>query len=352
MIMRSTNNPPNRRPTLRDVAKEAGTSVTTVSRVINNENGVSPALLKRVTNAIERLDYRPHHAAAALRSPSAGTRTIGFVQVDVGNPFFAMVFRGIEDVTRDKEVLVLTASSYADNKRQNETIGAFISRRVDGLIMIPAGSELDLLETEVTQHGTPVVFVDLMPSKLIGDVVLHDHFGGAVAATNHLLDHGHRRLGFLCHSDPSSYYSAGERLRGYTEALEKAGIALDPTLVIQGVDTPALGVTAARRLMSLPEPPTAVFASHNFSSTGLIRALHELGLAQRVAAVGFADIELADVVEPALTVIRQDPEELGRIAAEMLFRRLEGYTGPPEIRVQEVTLLPRGSGEIRNLEGT
>jgi LacI family transcriptional regulator len=339
-----------RRPTLRDVAEEAGTSVKTVSRVVNNEGGVSPGLLKRVTRAIEVLGYRPHHAAAALRSTSAATRTIGFVQVDVGNPFFASVFRGIEDVAHDNAVLVLTASSDADNTRQNETIGAFISRRVDGLIVIPVGEDLDLLETEVTKHGTPVVFLDLMPPKLIGDVVLSDHFGGAFTATKHLLDQGHRRMGFLSHADPASYYSAGERLRGYTAGLEQAGIDLDPSLVIQGVDTPALGATATRRLMSLPEPPTAVLASHNYSAIGLVQAVHELGLAQRVATIGFADIELADVVEPGLTVVVQDPRDLGRVAGEMLFRRLDGFTGPPEIVVRDVTLLHRGSGEIRNQE--
>ena len=336
----------HRRPTLRDVAEAAGTSVKTVSRVVNNEGGVSPGLLKRVTHAIELLGYRPHHAAAALRSTSTSTRTIGFVQVDVGNPFFAAVFRGIEDVAHDKSVRVLTASSDADNRRQNETIAAFISRRVDGLIVIPVGTDLDLLETEVTKHGTPVVFLDLMPPKLIGDVVLSDHFGGAFTATRHLLDHGHTRVGFLCHADPAFYHSAGERLRGYTQGLEQAGIELDPSLVIQGVDTPALGATATRRLMSLPEPPTAVFASHNYSAIGLVQAIHDLGLEQRVATISFADIDLADVVEPGLTVIVQDPRDLGRVAGEMLFRRLNGFTGPPEVVVRDVALVHRGSGEI------
>lgn len=336
-----------RRPTLRDIANASGASVKTVSRVVNKEGGVSPDLEERVTAEIDRLGYRPNFAAAALRSTSTATRTIGFVQVDVANPFFAAMFRGIEDVAKERGVLVLTASSDADNSRQDEIVGAFISRRVDGLIVVPAADNIDLLAEEA-EHGTPVVFLDLMPPKLVGDVVLSDHFSGGLEATGHLIRHGHRRVGFLCYNDPAEYYSAGERHRGYIEALTQAGIDVDPTLVETRADTPPLGAAALRRLIALSDPPSAVFAADSLAAIGAVQALHELGLETRTALVAYDEIPLADVVKPAITVVQQKPRELGRAAAELLFRRLDGYTGSPQVEVRPVKLLARGSGEIRN----
>lgn len=336
-----------RRPTLHDIADASGTSVKTVSRVVNKEGGVSPDLLRRVTAEIERLGYRPNLAAAALRSTSTATRSIGFVQVDVANPFFAAMFRGIEDVAKQRGVLVLTASSDADNSRQNEIVEAFISRRVDGLIVVPAGSDIDVLAREATQHGTPVVFLDLMPSMLVGDVVLSDHFGGALAATGHLLEHGHRRVAFLCHGDPNAYYSAGERHRGYADALTQAGIAVDPVLVETMVYTAEQGATAVRRLLALPDPPTAIFAADAAAALGAVRTLHNLGLERQIALVSYDDIDLSDVVEPGITVVLQNPQELGSEAAHQLFQRLDGDSDPHRTLVRPVKLVPRGTGEIR-----
>lgn len=315
----------------------------TVSRVVNQEGGVSPELTERVTAAIEVLGYRPDNRARQLRSGSNITGTIGMVQNDVSNPFFASIFKGVEDVAASAGYLVLSASSGGDPERQNAIISTLISRRVDGLVVVPVGGDMRSLADEA-KLGTPVVFVDMMPSQLVGDLVVSDHSGGAYKATTHLLDHGHTRIALLC--DNPEFYSAGERRRGYLAAMQAARVEPDPALILMGVGTPEQAEAAAHGIMHHTNPPTAFFAANNFVSIGTVRALRKLGLANTVAVVCFDDVELADMLEPGLTVVPQNPHELGRRAAELLFRRLDGRTDSPEVVTLPVDLVERGSGEI------
>lgn len=332
-----------RRPTLRDVAAAADASIKTVSRVVNHEGGVSPELAARVEAAIENLGYRRDDRARHLRSGSTSTGTIGLVQNDVANPFFAAIFKGVEEVTTAEGCVVLSASSGGQPERQDEIIGTFISRRVDGLVVVPVGGSISLLANEI-RLGTPVVFVDLMPEELLGDVVISDHFGGALRATRHLIGYGHQRIGFL--GDDARIYSADQRYGGYVEALSTAGLEVDPTLVRLGVIGAPAAAGATRELMAMSHPPTAIFAAQNFISMGVVRTLRELDLAHRIAVVGFDDIDFADILEPGLSVAPQDPHELGRRAATLLFRRLAGESGPPRVEVLPVGLIERGSGEL------
>lgn len=332
-----------RRPTLRDVAAASGVSVKTVSRVVNGEGGVSAELESRVTDAIRTLGYSPDTRARHLRSHSTTTGAIGLIQNDVSNPFFAAIFKGVEEVATNAGNVVLAASSGADQEQQDDIVRAFIERRVDGLIVVPAAGDLTLIEEE-TRRGTPVVFVDLMPSRVVGDVVLSDHVGGAMAATRHLIDHGHRRIAFL--GDDVRFFSARERERGYREALESFGIEFDPAIARFDVGSPQMSATAVAEMLASPNPPTAFFTAQNFVSVGTVRVLKELGRSDDVAVVGFDDLELADVLDPPLSVVPQEPHELGRRAAELLYRRLDGYDGPPDVVVLPCGLLRRGSGEI------
>ena len=333
-----------RRPTMRDVAESAGVSFKTVSRVVNEEGGVSQLLVDRVAEAVETLGYRPDERARHLRSGSTHTGAIGFVLIDVSNPFFSAVLRGIEAVATDEGSIVMSGSTDGDEERETQLIEAFVSRRADGLIVIPQGSGSATLRAEV-ERGTPVVFVDLEPAELIGDLVRSDHLGGSAIATQHLIEHGHRDIAFV--GDASGISSSRLRLAGYQRALEAAGISASERRIVQDRLRPDQWRQVIRTYLQQPDPPSAIFSAQNFVSVGCAQALHDLGLHETIAQVGFDDIELGDVVTPAITTVPQRPLELGRHAAEMLFGRIAGQDGPPSKQILADAIIERGSGEIR-----
>jgi LacI family transcriptional regulator len=328
---------------MRDVALAAGASLKTVSRVVNAEEGVSPDLVERVERAIHALQYRPDQRARTLRQSDSRSGSIGFVMVDVSNPFFSLILRGLEDVARARGCLVLSGSSDGDADREDQLIETFIARRVDGLVVIPSGAKLATLRAEV-DRGTPVVFLDLEAKGFQSDLVRSDHRGGARQATKHLIDHGHRDIAFLC--DDPAVFSAGQRLKGFKEAMARAEIDVRPDWVVTGRHTPDEWKQLVKAVFERSPRPTALFTAQNFVSIGALQALHELHLQRTVAMVGFDDIELADIVEPGVSVIPQQPRELGRRAGVMLFDRLDGFTGPQLKEVVRTTLIARGSGEI------
>lgn len=329
---------------MRDVAEAAGVSFKTVSRVVNDEGGVSDDLADRVQLAVEQLGYRPDERARRLRQGSTKTGAIGFVIVDVSNPFFSAVLRGIEEVASREDYIVMSGSTDGDKDRENKLIDAFVARRVDGLIVVPQGSSDGTLNNEV-ERGTPVVFVDLEPAELTGDLVRSDHLRGSFTATEHLLAHGHRDIAFF--GDQPNISSSRLRRSGYEQALQAAGIEVDENRIVQDRLRPDEWRTLIRTYLERPNPPTAIFSAQNFVSIGCTQALHDLDLHNAIAQVGFDDIELGDVVTPAITTVPQQPLDLGRRAAETLFDRIAGATGPPTKEIIASAIIERGSGEIR-----
>jgi LacI family transcriptional regulator, galactose operon repressor len=332
-----------RRPTMVDVAALAGVAVKTVSRVVNSEPGVSAELEARVRRAIEQLNYRRDVNAATLRRLGRKTQTIGLVLEDVSNPFSSELHRAVEDAARARGVLVFAGSCDEDPERERELIGSFRERRVDGLIIVPASHDHTYLYEE-RRTGTALVFVDRRARHLDADSVVSDNFGGATQAAEHLLERGHRRVGFL--GDLLSISTAEERLRGYRHALESSGIGADDQLIRTGLRDPEAAARAVDELLALPAPPTAFFTGQNLLTIGGIRALRQAGLERDVALIGFDDISLADMLDPAISVVAQDPQALGQAAADQLFRRLDGDQRPAVDLVVPVTLVARGSGEI------
>jgi LacI family transcriptional regulator len=326
-----------------DVAALAGVGLKTVSRVVNDEPGVSPALETKVRHAIEQLNYRRDANAATLRRLGRKTQTIGLVLEDVSNPFSSALHRAVEDAARERGVLVFAGSCDEDPDRERELIGTFRERRVDGIVVVPASHDHGYLYEE-RRAGTALVFVDRPASHLDADTVVSDNVGGARQAVRHLLERGHRRIGFL--GDLRSIATAEERLRGYTEALENAAIAIKDELIRTELRDPAAAAAAVEELLALPVPPTALFTSQNLLTIGGVRALHRARREHDIALIGFDDISLADMLDPAVSVVAQDPQALGRTAAEQLFRRLDGDTGPTVNLVLPVALIARGSGEI------
>jgi LacI family transcriptional regulator len=331
-----------RRATIKDVAALAGVSLKTVSRVINREPGVSEALIARVQEAVEQLNYRHNLAASNLRRGHR-TQSIGVLLDDHANPFSANVLRAIEDRARSVGVAVLSASLDDESEREAAMATDLVSRRVDGLIVMPTSADQSYLLTEI-RAGLPVVAVDRPAQGVHVDTVVVDNLAGARTAVNHLIARGHTRI--ACLTDRQAIWTARQRLQGYREALRTAGIDADDRLVVPDLTSDGAAKSAVLRLLELPQPPTAIFAARNILAVGTVRALRERGLAHRVAVLSFDDFPMADLLEPAVTVIRQDLRAIGAAAADLLFARMGGSTEPPALIEHATTLIERGSGEI------
>jgi LacI family transcriptional regulator len=262
---------------------------------------------------------------------------------DLANPFSAALHRSIEDVAVARGVLVLAGSSDEDEDRERRLVSAFASRRVDGLIIQPSSRDHSYLLHE-RRAGTAIVFVDRPPAFLDADTVLTDNAAGVRRGIRHLVAQGHRRIGYL--GDLHTIVTAAERHRGYLEELAEQGIEIDERLVrldLRGIEK---AEAATMELLANPRPPTAIFAGQNLITIGTFRVLRRLELHRRIALIGFDDILLADLLEPGITVIAQDPAGIGRTAAEVLFRRLDGDRSPSEHPVVLTRMITRGSGEI------
>ena len=328
---------------MRDVAALAGVGVKTVSRVVNGESGVSAELSTRVLDAVELLGYRHDMAARSLRRADRRTATIGLLLDDLANPFSSALHRAVEDVAWQRGFLVFAGSSDASSERERELLRAFVSHRVDGLLLVPALFDHSTLLPE-RRLGAPVVFVDRLPVFLEADSVTADNRNGAATAVRHLVAYGHRHIAFL--GDLHTIWTARERHAGYQEGLAAEGVAYDESLVRYDVHGLEVAERVALELLDGPDPPTAVFSGQNLITAGVVRALRRRGAQHRVALVGFDDLLLADLIDPPVTVVAQDPAGLGRAAAELLFARLEGDAAPPRQLTVPTRLVPRGSGEI------
>ncbi|MFI8996647.1 LacI family DNA-binding transcriptional regulator [Streptomyces sp. NPDC053542] len=327
------------RPTMKDVAARAGVGLKTVSRVVNGEPGVTPDTERRVQEAITALGFRRNDSARVLRK--GRTASIGLVLEDLADPFYGPLNRAVEEVARDHGALLINGSSAEDPAREQELVLALCARRVDGLVIIPAGTDHRYLEPEIAA-GVATVFVDRPAGEIEADVVLSDSFGGARDAVAHLIAHGHRRIGFI--GDQPRIHTAVERLRGYRAAMEEAGLPVDESWVALGSTAPERVRSAAGAMLAGPAPVTALFSGNNRVTVTVVRVLAEH--THPVALVGFDDFELADLISPGITVVAQDAARLGRTAAALLFRRLDGADEPPQQRVIPTRLIPRGSGEL------
>ncbi|CAA9524754.1 MAG: putative LacI-family transcriptional regulator, partial [uncultured Thermoleophilia bacterium] len=301
------------------------------------------ALAARVHDAARMLGYRHNAAASALRRADGITASIGLILEDVANPFFSAVHRGIEDVARERGYLTFTGSSDEDPQRERGLAAAFAARNVDGLIIAPSPDDHGYLADEQA-HGVRFVFVDRPPGFLDADTVVSDNRAGARAAVDQLVAGGHRRIGFI--GDRADLFTAAERLAGYRDALAAGGLAHDPWLVRHAGSGGLQAGRAATELLAGPDPPTALFSAQNLITVEVVRVLHALGVHHAVAHVGFDDVTFGDLVEPAITVVAQDPREIGLRAAQLLFERLDGLPGRSRQVVVPTRMIRRGSGEI------
>lgn len=328
------------RPTMRDVANEAGVGLATVSRVVNGLGPVRQETADRVRRAIIELGFHRDEVARALR-PGKNSLTIGLLLGDLTNPFYATIAKAAVDVAGRAGYAVLLSTVDEDPEVEQRVVADLIGRRVAGLILVPYQRDHAFLERSGEHGHLPVVFVDRPATVSNADTVMFDNEGGGRLATEHLIQHGHRRIAILV---APSYYTTGRRLRGYRRALRRAGIAVDERLVVMlSHGTVEEAAEAATTLLTSADSPTAMFCTTNFLSEGALRAAQALG--HPVAVVGFDDFRLADLLATPVSVVATDAEQLGRTAVELLLERISGDAGSVRRIVLPVHLIARGSGE-------
>ncbi|MFF1353384.1 LacI family DNA-binding transcriptional regulator [Streptomyces sp. NPDC058297] len=327
-------------PTLRDVAQQAQVSAMTVSRVLRDDPRVLPATAARVRAAAAELGYRRNEMARSLRL-GRGTGLVGLVVTNLANPFYSRLALGVDAVVAQHGLKTVIGNTGHDPDSERGLVADLVARRVDGIIVVPAADDQRHLAAAAA-GGVPVVVASRPPNGFAADCVLVDDYGGARTVTRHLLDAGHRRIGFV--GSPPAVYTAAERLRGFTDALADAGLRPEPDHVRLGPQETEEASRAAAELLGLRQPPTALFCSNNRNTIGAFRAIR--GAGTDTALAGFDDFELADVLGLPLTIAAYDSDELGREAGRLLVGRLgEGAadggsgSGPPARRVVVPTSL-------------
>ncbi len=305
--------------TIKHVARRAGVSVATVSRVLNQSAVVSPETEERVREVVAQLGYTPHGAARSLITNR--TMTVGVLLPDLYGEFFSEVIRGIDQVARQQGYHLLVANAGGGKSALEAGLDSMWGR-VDGLIvMSPEMSQR--ASHQSLPEGFPMVLVNCPPSDLHCASLAMANYEGAAAMTRHLLGLGHRRIAVI--RGPDANFDARERLRGYRDALKKAGLGPDPSLEFAGDFREASGYQAATQILALPARPTAVFATNDGMALGALFAFREAGLRlpEDLALGGFDDIPMARYMEPALTSVHVDISALGQRAALKLFLALQ-----------------------------
>jgi LacI family transcriptional regulator len=324
--------------TIRDVAAHAGVSVATVSRWLSGQNVHAADAVRR---AVEELDYRPNVSARSLRTGHRGV--IGVIVPDITNPFFASIVKGLEQALPRGTYRMLLASSN-ESAELEAAIVADLAGRVDGFILVPA-VESDTAPAELLNAGVPAVLLDReVTGSELHDVVLVDNRKGARTAAEHLIGLGHRRIAAI--QGPNDTTPGRERRVGFCDALQKAGIAIDPELDRSGDFREMSGRQLATELMQLPDPPTAIFSANNLMTIGVLKALRDLRIAipDDVSVIGFDDIILGSLLHPPLTCITRPVEEQGSTSMRMLLQRVtEANHRPPGRVVMDTHLELRAS---------
>jgi LacI family transcriptional regulator len=326
--------------TIHDVAIRAGVSSTTVSHVINDSRPVSAELKARVEMAMAELGFQPNALARSLRRKR--THTLGLIVPDSANPFFAEVGRGIEDTSFAAGYSVILCNSDGDGARELLYMDLLVQKQVDGVLLVPTGDQSQSAPA-LQIRNIPVVVIDRDVSDTSLDRVFVDNVAGGMLAVQHLLALGHRRIGYI--GGPQHVSTVPDRVEGYRRALAQAGLAFDEHLVVDSNFHDEGGYQAAHLLLSLPEPPTAIFAGNDLMAIGAMAAARERGVPvpAHLSVVGFDDIHLAGYINPPLTTVAQPKYELGVLASHLLFERLAQPAMPPQRRLLQAQLVVRES---------
>lgn len=320
--------------TIQDVAKRAGVSIATVSRVLNGTAFVNEEVTARVLEAVKELQYQPSRAARALRANRS--KIIGLLISDIQNPFFTTLIRGVEDVAQRNGYSLILCNSDENPRKQRQYIEVLCAERVAGAIVVPTSEQSRELRL-FHEHAIPVVFVDRHAKDNSADAVLVDNVRGAYEAVTHLITNGYRRIGVI--TGPISTTTGRERLEGYRKALREAGITHDATIERIGSFKAESGLQLANELLDLENPVDALFSANNLMTLGALDAIHtrNLRIPDDIAIVGFDEMPWAAISAISLTTVTQPVYELGSTAALRLFQRLENAA---VFTQQEIVLAP------------
>lgn len=330
--------------TIRDVAERAGVSITTVSYVINNTRFVSDDLRKRIEEAIKALNYQPNPLGRGLRKGK--TYTVAMLSPDPGSRFFQRVYRGIEEHVHRHGFSVTCWNTDEDPVQEKSCISLVLQRAIDGLIIAPTMQSEDNIR-RIMEEDLPVVVIDRFTENLSIDQVFSDNEKGATLATRHLLKLGHRRIAMI--TGLRGVTTTEQRLNGYLQCLRESGIEVDERLIVEGRSKLEEGYSAAARILA-EEGVTALLSGNTMMMLGALKYLKEkeIKCPEEISLVGFDDPEWAAVFTPPLTVVAQQPYEMGNQAGELLFKQIsDGRKRTQANRVQLPTrLIERDSTTI------
>ncbi|MBZ0298859.1 MAG: LacI family transcriptional regulator [Anaerolineae bacterium] len=326
--------------TIKDVAHKAGVSAATVSRVLNGHPYVADDLRSRVLDAVQALSYRPNRVAQRLRA--AKSHLVGVIFSDIRNPFNTLALSGIEQVLAEQGLSVLICHSNIHQKRENDFIALMLAEDVAGLIIAPVKEESQAL-TEAVQNGLPVVVIDRRMTKPRTDAVLADNHHGAYIAVQHMIELGHRDIAIL--NGPQHLASGRERYAGFLQAMEEAGLPVNPAFVKYGDYQIQSGYVLTAELLAQRPLPSGLFIANNLMTLGALNAIHESGIniPNEIAVIGFDDLPWAVSLNPPLTTVGQPAINIGVQAAELLLNRFEHPDRPPRTVVLGTELIVRAS---------
>jgi DNA-binding LacI/PurR family transcriptional regulator len=308
---------------VKEIARAAGVSTATVSRVLNGSNKVRESTAKKVLKVVDEMNYRLDHVARRMKVKSTDSMIIGLVITDIGNPFFSNVAKGVEDVAFENKHVLMICNTNESPQKEKFFLNSLLSEKVSGAIVVPTvGNGNDQFFEDLVSEGFPMVMVDRIIRGLKIDSVSINNESGGYLATKKLIENGHKRIGIICGIKGLS--NTQERLKGYTLALEEANLPVNDDLIVYGDYTEPGGRAAMQKLLTIDRSPSAVFSTNNLMTLGCVKELYQrkISIPDDMALIGFDDSTWAEAIIPPLTTVRQPGYELGVHAAELLIKRL------------------------------
>ncbi|EEO01416.1 substrate-binding domain-containing protein [Vibrio cholerae] len=327
--------------TMKDIARLAGVSTSTVSHVINKSRFVSDEIAERVNNAAQQLNYAPSALARSLKMNR--TKTIGMLVTTSTNPFFGEVVKGVERSCYHQGYNLILCNTEGDNQRMKASINTLLQKRVDGLLLMCSTLEGERLDVFDRYPDIPIVVMDWGPILFASDKIQDNSLQGGYMAAKHLIECGHKEIG--CITGPLIRHQAQMRYEGYKRALAEAGIAINPDWIVESDFECEGGYQAFEKLYQRGKLPSALFVSNDMMAMGVIQAASQRGLRvpDDLSLIGYDDVHIAKFMTPALTTIHQPTYRLGKAAVDTLLYRLENPDTTAQVVQLEPTLVVRNS---------
>ncbi|UTZ38429.1 substrate-binding domain-containing protein [Vibrio campbellii] len=328
--------------TMKDIAKLAGVSTSTVSHVINKTRFVSEEISERVNNAAKELNY--YAPSALARSLKVNrTKTIGMLVTTSTNPFFGEVVKGVERSCYQKGYSLILCNTEGDNERMRESINTLLQKRVDGLILMCSSLEGERIDVFERYPDIPVVVMDWGPMLFTSDKIQDNSLRGGYLAAKYLIDCGHKEVG--CITGPLIKHQAQMRYEGYKRAMLEAELEFNANWIVESDFECEGGYQAFKKMVERGPLPSSIFVSNDMMAMGVINAANELGIQipEQLSIIGYDDIHIAKFMSPSLTTIHQPKYRLGQAAVETLLRKLDEKSDEAQVVQLEPTLVERNS---------